>query len=209
MKLACERVEHGPRNAAQVHAFRYSGGEGSDDASECVALWNTRCVDGRWVPTFPKARYIFGADELTHVRRPGLAAAAPETVPVIEDSVMPIVEAKVVDTVRDGDHLLPGLSFEAIPGHTMGQLAVRLTSEGQSALFPGDVFHQPMQIVRPLWNSRFCENQEVARRTRADLLEAEADSGTIIFPSHFGAPHAGSITRYGSGYRFVPLNPAA
>jgi glyoxylase-like metal-dependent hydrolase (beta-lactamase superfamily II) len=171
--------------------------------------WNTRLAEGRWVPTFPKARYIFGVDELGHVRRPTLAAEAPETVPVIEDSVLPVVEAKLVDTVRSGDQLTPGISIEAIPGHTMGQLAVRLSSGGASALFTGDVFHQPMQIVRPLWNSRFCENQDVARATRAHLLDAEADRGTVIFPSHFGTPHAGSIVRHGSGYRFVPLTTAA
>jgi glyoxylase-like metal-dependent hydrolase (beta-lactamase superfamily II) len=171
--------------------------------------WNTRLAEGRWVPTFAKARYIFGAQELDHVRRPTLAAESPETVPVIEDSVLPVVEAKLTDTVRSGDQLMPGISFEAIPGHTMGQLAVRLSSGGESALFTGDVFHQPMQIVRPLWNSRFCENQDVARATRARVLDAEADRGTVIFPSHFGNPHAGSIRRHGSGYRFVPLETAA
>jgi len=171
--------------------------------------WNTRLADGRWAPTFSKARYIFGAEELDHVRRPTLAAEAPETVAVIEDSVLPVVEAKLVDTVRANDQLIPGISFEAVPGHTMGQLAVRLSSEGKSALFTGDVFHQPMQMVRPSWNSRFCENQDVARTTRARVLDAEADQGTVIFPSHFGFPHAGSIRRHGSGYRFVPLETAA
>ena len=123
--------------------------------------------------------------------------------------MLPVVEAKLVDTVRSGDQLIPGISFEAIPGHTMGQLAVRLSLEGESALFTGDVFHQPMQIVRPLWNSRFCENQDVARVTRARVLDTECDRGTVIFPAHFGTPHAGSIVRHGSGYRFVPLAIAA
>ena len=48
------------------------------------------------------------------------------------------------------------------------------------------------------------DDAEIAR-----LLDAEADRGTIIFPSHFGAPHAGRIRRHGSGYRFAPLDTAA
>jgi len=28
--------------------------------------WNTRLVDGRWLPTFPNARYLFGRIELAH-----------------------------------------------------------------------------------------------------------------------------------------------
>jgi len=171
--------------------------------------WNTVLKDGRWAPAFPNARYVFGAAELAERLSPQTAVTAPETVPVIADSVIPVLDAGVVDQVKDGDTLLPGLSFEAIPGHTRGQLAVKLSSQGQTALFTGDVFHQPMQIVRPLWNSRFCEDQDAARVTRARVLEDVADKGTIIFPSHFGAPHAGSIRRQGSQYRFVPLAGAA
>lgn len=168
--------------------------------------WNTiRRGDG-WAPTFPNARYVFGAQELARWLDPATARSAPETAPVIEDSVRPVVAAGVVDTVKAGDEILPGLSFEAIPGHTLGQLGVRLRSEGASALFSGDVFHQPMQIVRPTWNSRFCEHQDIARTTRARVLDENADTGTVIFPSHFGAPHAGTIRRSGAGYRFNPLN---
>jgi len=171
--------------------------------------WNTRWRDGRWTPTFPNARYVFGAEELARVLQPAAGAESNGVAPEIEDSVLPVVERGLVETVRAGDELCPSVSFEAIPGHTMGQLSVRLASEGRSALFTGDVFHQPVQIVRPHWNSRFCENQEVARATRARVLDAEADRGTIVFPSHFGAPHAGRIRREGDGYRFVPLEAAA
>jgi glyoxylase-like metal-dependent hydrolase (beta-lactamase superfamily II) len=167
--------------------------------------WNTVLADGGWTPTFRNARYFFGAEELANWLDPAAAARAPETVPVIEDSVRPVLEAGVVETVKAGDEILPGLSFEAIPGHTLGQLAVRLRSRGASALFTGDVFHQPMQIVRPSWNSRFCEHQDIARTTRSRVLDENADTGTVIFPSHFGTPHAGTIRRSGSGYRFSPL----
>jgi glyoxylase-like metal-dependent hydrolase (beta-lactamase superfamily II) len=97
------------------------------------------------------------------------------------------------------------VSFEAIPGHTLGQLAVRLTSQGASALFSGDVFHQPMQIVRPAWNSRFCEHQDIARVTARARARRERRHRYRDLPSHFGTPHAGTIRRNGSGYRFNPL----
>ncbi len=52
--------------------------------------WNTRLDNGRWVPTFPKARYVFGKTEFdywteTHAKTP---------VPPFADSVLPVVEAK-------------------------------------------------------------------------------------------------------------------
>jgi glyoxylase-like metal-dependent hydrolase (beta-lactamase superfamily II) len=39
--------------------------------------WNTRWVDGRWQPTFPNARYLFGRMEWDHWRRQMEAEAGP------------------------------------------------------------------------------------------------------------------------------------
>jgi glyoxylase-like metal-dependent hydrolase (beta-lactamase superfamily II) len=48
--------------------------------------WNTRLDSGRWVPTFPRAKYLFGRQEFEHwtgefrrghSRRPGRRLRAP------------------------------------------------------------------------------------------------------------------------------------
>ena len=81
--------------------------------------WNTRMEGGRWVPTFPKARYIFGKTEFDYWSEQNAKAQ----VPPFGDSVLPVVEAKRADIVGDdfavGDHLriLP------TPGHTPGHVA--------------------------------------------------------------------------------------
>ena len=165
--------------------------------------WNTRLVDGRWVPTFPRARYMIGAVEWAHWQDPhGGPALHPQGLPAITDSVLPVWDAGRVDLIHDGDELLPGLSVQAAPGHTAGQLAIRLHAGG---LFTADVFHQPMQITRPDWNSRFCEVPEAAIATRRDVLAAAVTDGTVLFPSHPGAPHAGRVVKIPAGLRFAPL----
>ena len=172
--------------------------------------WNTRLLDGRWVPSFPCARYLIGRAELAHWRDPdGGPRLHPEGIPVIADSVDPVIEARRADLIDDKDVILPGVSVHAVPGHTAGQLAVRVESEGAVALFTADVFHQPMQIVRPGWNSRFCEVPAAAIATRRRVLAEAADSGAVLFPSHTGYPHAGRVARDGAGFRFVPLPLAA
>ncbi len=168
--------------------------------------WNTRLVDGRWVPTFPNARYVIGRHELAHWRDPQAGPTLhPWGVPVIADSVDPVIAAGLVDLIDDGDTILPGVTAQAVPGHTAGQLAIRIESEGQLGIFTADVFHQPMQIARPDWNSRFCEVPDAAIATRRRLFEDAADSQAVLFPSHNGAPHAGRVARAGKGFRFVPL----
>src|SRR6202171_3918220 len=61
--------------------------------------WNTRLENGRWLPTFPNARYIFGKSEFDYWT--GQNAKAP--VPPFGDTVLPIVEAKRQGSVGN-DH---------------------------------------------------------------------------------------------------------
>src|SRR5882762_5198844 len=66
--------------------------------------WNTRLENGRRVPTFPKARYVFGKTEFDYWTEQNAKAA----VPAFVDSVLPIVEAKRQQVVANdhqiGDH---------------------------------------------------------------------------------------------------------
>lgn len=171
--------------------------------------WNTRRQGDRWVPTFPKARYLFGRAEYAHwTTGPGLDRM-PQNAEVLADSVAPVVEAGLVDFVDPGDEIVPGLSVEAAPGHTPTQLNLRYTApDGAGFLVSADVMNQPIQIYAPEINSWFCEEPEIARATRRRVLESCADTGALLLPTHFGYPHAGYVRREGDGFRFEPAYPA-
>ena len=166
--------------------------------------WNTRAEGGRWVPTFRNARYVFGKAEFEHWTSGDGPSLFPQNVPVIVDSVLPLVEAGLVDFVEAGDSILPGLTVEAAPGHTTTQLAVKYEAPGGGFICTADVLHQPIQIYQPELNSCFCEDGEQARATRRRVLDYCADSGALLLPMHFGPPHAGYVRRAGNGYRFEP-----
>src|SRR3979490_2675119 len=59
--------------------------------------WNTRLEGDRWVPTFPNARYIFGKDEFDYWTE----QQPKPPVPAFGDSVLPVVEAKRAEIVRN------------------------------------------------------------------------------------------------------------
>ncbi|MGE0733532.1 MAG: MBL fold metallo-hydrolase [Alphaproteobacteria bacterium] len=169
--------------------------------------WNTVLKHGKWVPTFPNARYVFGRREFAHWRSPmGGIATFPENAAVIEDSVMPCVEAGQVEFVDDEARLMPGIDVEWAPGHTEGQFMIKLTSGKFAAVFPGDSLHQPMQVYRPTWNSRFCEQPDTARATRKRVLDYCADRNALLMPAHFGAPHCGYVRSAGDAYTFQPAD---
>lgn len=168
--------------------------------------WNTQLQGEQWVPTFPRARYVWGAREWAHWGAQGQGGAKlPENLPVIADSVQPVVDAGLSELADDISTLLPGLSLRSLPGHTAGQMMVVLDDGRQCAVFPGDALHQPIQVYRPHWNSRFCEDPDTARHSRHQLLDFCAERQALLFPAHFGAPHGGRVQRNGAAYQFEPL----
>jgi len=165
--------------------------------------WNTKLLDGRWVPTFPNAKYIFSRNEFE------LWAARyekGETVPVplvYEDSVLPIVEAGQAIIVEDTHQIDDGMWLEPAPGHTPGHVMLNLKSGEETALMSGDVIHHPLQLIRPQWSSRACEDPHLSAVSRTKMLERVADTNTLLCPAHFGSPTMGHVISHATdGFRY-------
>ncbi len=160
--------------------------------------WNTRLIDGRWVPTFPNARYIMARREYEAAQA---ASGNPEE-RTFEDNVQPIVEAGRAVFVEMDHALDDEIWLEPTPGHTAGHVAIRVRSHGVEAVFSGDIMHWPMQCIYPGWNHRIDTDPEQARRTRRTFLEAYSESGRIVMTSHFPLPSVGTITRRENSFWF-------
>lgn len=156
--------------------------------------WNTRLVDGRWVPTFPNARYIFAGEEWEYWRH--------EKDECIADSVMPVVDHGRAVLVQSNHVIDPWLSLEPTPGHTPGHVSVRLRTSGGDAVFSGDLMHRVVQVAEPQWSSRFCADPARAAATRREFVERYADSGVLVLAAHF--PRPGFVIRAAGGTRFGP-----
>ncbi|POX37449.1 MBL fold metallo-hydrolase [Streptomyces sp. Ru73] len=173
--------------------------------------WNTRYRDGAWVPTFPHARYLVAREEWAYWSGVELDAARRQ---MFSDSVHPVRDHGLLDQVdvpATGTEIAPGVTLVPTPGHTPGQVAVRLTDGGRSALITGDCIHHPVQLNRPGLASCVDIDPDLAVRTRRDLLASLAGSDTLVLGSHFPPPTAGVVRRDGSGYRLVAVsgNPRA
>jgi len=171
--------------------------------------WNTRLVDGRWVPTFANARYLFHKDEYAHWSSGAEVGdgRAGSSDGCFEDSVLPVMAAGQALLV-EGDHQLDdGLVLEPSPGHSPGHMCLNLAAGGRRATFSGDVLHHPVQCARPEWNSRFCHDPARSRATRRAFLERHGDADVVVLGAHFAAPTAGRVVTSGGGRRFAPIAP--
>lgn len=163
--------------------------------------WNTRLVSGRWVATFPKARYYMGREEFEYW---GQQTRQGWELPgrIWTDSALPLVESGQARLVESDATLADGIRLIPTPGHTPGHFCVEIESRGEKAIFVGDLMHHPLQCREPQWSSCFCVDPEQAARTRRSFFEAVADTATIIVPEHFPYPTAGRIVRDGAAFRW-------
>lgn len=147
--------------------------------------WNTRLEDGRWVPTFPNARYLVSRTELDHWIAEEASAPGQHNHGSFADSVLPVIEAGLFDKVEDGFSLGHGMHIAPLPGHSPGQIGLELHRSGHAPVcFCGDAFHNVVQAHRPAWHSRFCHDPAQSTATRITLMDRSAQEGLVIVPSH-------------------------
>jgi glyoxylase-like metal-dependent hydrolase (beta-lactamase superfamily II) len=160
--------------------------------------WNTQLRDGRWVPTFPNAKYIFAqvewkSFEELHRRQPQ---------PHMADSILPVMEAGQAQLVGSDFALDDEVWLEPTPGHTPRHVCVHIASQGAEAVITGDCIHSPVQCVEPGWIMRADLDPALASATRRHFLERYCDSGAMVCATHFPEPSLGRIIQREEAFWF-------
>ncbi len=153
--------------------------------------WNTMLVDGKWIPTFPNARYLMAKQEFEYWR----TQDETEYGDVIGDSVMPVFDAGLVDLVDLDHEICSAVKLKPTLGHTPGHVSVCINSGGESAIITGDCIHHPCQMARNDWASTADYDSESAKTTRTDLFTSLADTDCLMIGTHFATPTAGMVKK--------------
>ena len=157
--------------------------------------WNTQLLDGRWVPTFPNARYILPeADD---------AEFAGSDFAHYTESVLPVIETAQAEFVQAGHKLGEEISLVPTPGHTAGHVSIAIKSGGREAVITGDALHSTAQCACPHWHFKFDSDPEQAVRSRRTLLELAAEADMRVLGSHFTLPSIGRVRASGDAFDWV------
>jgi glyoxylase-like metal-dependent hydrolase (beta-lactamase superfamily II) len=159
--------------------------------------WNTRLEGGRWVPTFEKARYLFGGIEYAYWRD---HSTAPDKAAIFQDSVAPIVAAGQADLVASDARICEEITLIPTPGHSPGHVSLHIHSDGEEGLLTGDVAHHPCQMARLDWSSTADSDPGQSAKTRRELFSRFADRPVLVIGGHFDAGH---IKRDGDAFKFI------
>ena len=174
--------------------------------------WNTMLRNGRWVPTFPKAKYIFHKreyaaweDAAKGGKTPYGDKPAPGGGNIWRYNCEPIVAAGQALLVDDDYALDDTFWLTPTPGHSPCHCCVNIRSRGQHAIVVGDLMHHALQVREPDWSTVFDWDQAEAARSRRKLLGEVAGTGRYVLPIHFPHPTTGLIEADGERfhYKFV------
>ena len=165
--------------------------------------WNTKLENGRWVPTFPKAKYVFSDRELAYWTE--TEKNNPSAVPWITDSVLPIVAAKREEVVNSSHQFSDIVKLLPTPGHTIDHYSVQVGKPGADAVITGDMIHSPLQARYPDLGLRVDYSSPQAGETRRNLFSCLCDTSTLVCTAHFPSPSAGRMKRWGDGFKFEPV----
>lgn len=172
--------------------------------------WNTLLADGRWVPTFPNARYLMSRLDLEFIT--SIKQSIPsdgvmqDLVRMFDDSVLPVVQSGQAEFVET-DHVVErelgaGIWMEGTPGHTPGSFAVHVENRQGHAIMVGDTIHHPIQLAALDLDYIGDANAEESRSIRRRIVEQYADSSTYFLTGHFPTPTFGHVISQNNGFRF-------
>lgn len=153
---------------------------------------------GRFIPTFPNARYWLSQKDWQASQDPEVMRAR---FPNAATTFWPLAELGVAEFMEGETALTSELTAFPTPGHTPGHMSLRIHSQGQQALILGDAIHSQAQVQETHWVSRADMDPEQTRITRRALMEQLEQADILGIIGHFPAPGFGKIVR-GEGRRY-------
>jgi glyoxylase-like metal-dependent hydrolase (beta-lactamase superfamily II) len=163
-------------------------------------------IDSQGQLNFPNARYFMAqaewdfwfSDEKTANVRP------PQNVTIARASLEPIKE-RVTLTEMDAE-IIKGIKFVPLPGHTPGQVAVLLESEGQSLIHLSDAVLHPLHMKYPNLGVMFDYEPEQADASKRRICDLVAESNLLAFAHHLPPfPNLGYIEKTSKGWQWLPM----
>jgi glyoxylase-like metal-dependent hydrolase (beta-lactamase superfamily II) len=101
--------------------------------------------------------------------------------------------------------IVPGITAEAAPGHTVGHTMYRLSSGNAQLLLFGDIVHNAsLQFAHPEWSIAFDTDPAMAATTRKRVFDMITADKLDFAGVHIPFPGIGTAVKDGTAYRYVP-----
>ena len=158
-------------------------------------------------PVFPNAEIIVSAAEYKWWTDPALIGKLPEARKPLGNRIQAVFPTwKNIKQVEGEAEVAPGIRFVNAPGHTPGHVAFHLSSGSDQLMISNDAAYVPALVApNPDWHGVYDQDAPLAEKSRRALLDRVVAEKMMICGYHFPFPGAGTLTKDGNGYAFVPV----
>ena len=153
---------------------------------------------GRVAPTFPNARYVVQAGEYHYATHTNERTAAS----YFARNFVPVREAGRLDLVDGERELAPGIRLLPTPGHVPHHQSVLLESDGEQALFAGDLVPTAAHVPLP-WIMGYDVEPLVTLESKRRVLRRARDERWLLVLEHDAAVAWGRVQEDGKGYSLL------
>jgi glyoxylase-like metal-dependent hydrolase (beta-lactamase superfamily II) len=165
---------------------------------------NTRLEkDGTLVPTFPRATYCVQRLELADALLPNERTRAT----YFRENFEPLEQNGQLRVLSGDTRLNDQVRVVVTPGHTRAHQCVVVESEGQTAVFLGDVASWPIHIERLSWVPAYDVEPLVSIETKRNLALWAIENRVILIFEHHPEIKAGYLypTERSDRFRLEPI----
>ncbi len=154
-------------------------------------------------PNFPNAKVTVHEAEWAYWHSDQSAKQPPLFHYFVEKNVTALRKADVNLLKGKEAAVVPGITAIQAPGHTPGQIALRIASESDKLLYISDAFLHPLHIEHLDWQTNYDLDHELARKSRVQLLELAHGEKMPIQAFHFNFPGLGTVEKTGNDWQWV------
>jgi glyoxylase-like metal-dependent hydrolase (beta-lactamase superfamily II) len=171
-------------------------------------------VDPEGRSLFPNARYVMAKTEwdfwTAESNLQKLAAGGVCGIPELDQFIVMCARrnlppvARQMELMEGEAEIAPGVRVIPAAGHTLGHLALLVSSGGEQLLHLADTVLHPIHLERPEWRPIFDLDPDRAATTRRQLLDRAAADKALVLAYHFPFPGLGRGTPKGAGWVWEP-----
>jgi glyoxylase-like metal-dependent hydrolase (beta-lactamase superfamily II) len=152
-------------------------------------------------PTFPRARYFCQRGEWEEAQHPNERTRAT----YLPENLEPLAEARQLELVAGEAEVVPGVRMVPAPGHTAHHAIVEMESEGELAIYIGEVAQQPVMLERLAWISAYDVLPLASLETKKRVIERALEGQACLISVHAPYPGLGRLRLADGRRRWEPL----
>jgi glyoxylase-like metal-dependent hydrolase (beta-lactamase superfamily II) len=156
-------------------------------------------------PIYPNAKYILHQAEYDYWYGQKADLENPLFKLFIQQNIDPIRHLDMLLINQNHQEIVAGLHAIKIPGHTPGQIALRVESNGEKLLYISDAWLHPLHIKHLDWQTSYDLDHELAKKSRIKMLELAYQESMLIQSFHFDFPGLGHIDKTSSGWHWESI----